>query len=106
MRNLLVCLLFACQTPNSPNCPSRSKLGQNLKNKVDILFVIDDSPSMSPKQAELRARFPELIKILDDFGKANPAHYHIGVATTDMGAGPFNLGNGQCRPGGKGGKLQ
>jgi len=82
------------------------RVEQNIKNKVDILFMIDDSPSMSPKQNELKARFPELIKILDDFGKGNPAWYHIGVVTSDLGAGPFNLGSGQCHPGGKGGKLQ
>jgi hypothetical protein len=82
------------------------RVEQNVKNKVDLLFVIDDSPSMAPKQNELRARFPELIKILDQFGMANPASYHIGVITTDMGAQQYVLGGGQCKPGGRGGKLQ
>lgn len=82
------------------------RVEQNVKNKVDLLFVIDDSPSMAPKQNELKARFPQLIKLLDDFGKDNPANYHIGVITTDLGSGPFTLGGGQCRPGGRGGKLQ
>src|SRR5438309_2310460 len=82
------------------------RVEQNIKNKVDIIFAIDNSPSMSPKQAELKARFPELIKILDNFGKGNPAWYHIGVVTSDLGAGQFNLGGGQCHPGGDGGKLQ
>jgi hypothetical protein len=82
------------------------RVEQNIKNKVDLLFVIDDSPSMAPKQMELRNRFPQLIKILDDFGKVNPAHYHIGVISTDTGSGPFTLGGGQCKPGGRGGKLQ
>jgi hypothetical protein len=82
------------------------RVEQNIKNKVDILFMIDNSPSMSPKQAELKARFPELIKVLDNFGKSNPAWYHIGVVTSDLGAGQFNLGGGQCHPGGDGGKLQ
>jgi hypothetical protein len=82
------------------------RVEQDIKNKVDLLFLIDDSPSMAPKQAELKARFPELIKVLDDFGKANPAWYHIGVVTSDLGAGNFTLGGGQCQPGGRGGKLQ
>jgi hypothetical protein len=82
------------------------RVEQNVKNKVDIVFLIDNSPSMSPKQAELKARFPELIKILDNFGKMNPAWYHIGVITSDLGAGQFTLGGGQCHPGGDGGKLQ
>jgi hypothetical protein len=82
------------------------RIEQNVKNKVDVLFLIDDSPSMTPKQNELRARFPQLIKILENFGQTNPAHYHIGVVTSDLGASSFVLGGGQCKPGGRGGKLQ
>lgn len=103
---------FACfdapvEEPN-PNITQETfvRVEQNIKNKVDILFVIDDSPSMTPKQTELKARFPQLIKILDEFGNSgSPADYQIGVVSTDLGAGPFTLGNGQCTPGGKGGKL-
>jgi hypothetical protein len=76
------------------------------KDKVDILFMIDNSPSMAPKQAELKARFPELIEILDELGQRQPVSYHVGVVTSDLGAGAFTLGGGQCRPGGDGGKLQ
>jgi hypothetical protein len=82
------------------------RVAQNVKNKVDILFMVDNSPSMLPKQAELQARFPLLIKILNDFGKTNPAWYHVGVVTSDLGAGAFTLGGGQCHPGGDGAKLQ
>jgi hypothetical protein len=82
------------------------KVEQNVKNKVDILFMVDNSPSMTPKQNELQARFPELIKILDSFGQTSPASYHIGVVTSDLGAGQFTLSNGQCHPNGDGGKLQ
>ena len=82
------------------------RVEQNIKNKVDILFMVDNSPSMIPKQNQLKSQFPQLIKILDDFGKMNPAWYHIGVVTSDLGAGQFNLGGGQCHPGGDGGQLQ
>jgi hypothetical protein len=88
------------------NQETNVKISENVKNKVDILFMIDNSPSMSPKQNELKARFPELIKVLQDFGKANPAWYHIGVITSDLGAGQYTLGGGQCHPGGDGGQLQ
>src|SRR5678810_1237615 len=82
------------------------RVEQNVKNKVDILFVIDDSPSMTPKQNELKNRFPDLIKVLDDFGAmGNPAWYHIGVVTSDLGAGPTTP-TSNCRPGGLGAKLQ
>ncbi len=82
------------------------RVEQNIKNKVDILFMVDNSPSMIPKQNQLKSQFPQLIKILDDFGKMNPAWYHSGVVTSDLGAGPYNLGNGQCHPGGDGAQLQ
>jgi len=77
-----------------------------IKNRVDLLFVIDDSPGMGAKQTELMAAFPDLLKILDDAGKTPPAWYHIGVVTTDLGAGAITLGSGPCRPGGRSGKLQ
>jgi hypothetical protein len=68
--------------------------------KIDVLFMIDNSPSMAPKQAELINRFPGLVSSLPT------AWYHIGVVTSDLGAAQFNLGGGQCHPGGDGGKLQ
>jgi hypothetical protein len=78
---------------------------QSIKDQVDLLFVIDDSPSMAPKQAELRARFPQLITILDEFAnQGSPADYHIGVITTDLGSGSYVDTN--CKPNGLGGKLQ
>ena len=83
------------------------RVEQNIKNKVDILFMIDNSPSMIPKQNELKNRFPLLIKKLEDFAsKGNPAWYHIGVVTSDLGSGQFTLGSGaQCHPGGDGGQA-
>jgi hypothetical protein len=77
-----------------------------VKNKADILFVLDDSASTSHLKSALKGSFPLLVKILDDFGRDNPAHYHMGVVTSDMGSGPFTLGGGQCYPGGRGGRLQ
>ena len=75
------------------------------RRKIDLLFMVDNSPSMQLKQAELKTRFGSLLKIIDDLGTTNPAWYHIGVITSDLGAGAFNLGAGQCKPGGMGGKL-
>jgi hypothetical protein len=74
---------------------------QNLKDKVDILFMVDDSGSMAPKQQALRTRFPELIKVLDSFAATgNKASYHIGVITSDIGAPGISCGKN------RGGKLQ
>jgi hypothetical protein len=74
---------------------------QNLKDQVDIIFMVDDSGSMAPKQALLQQKFPELIKVLDDFAASgNKASYHIGVVTSDLGAPGISCGAN------KGGKLQ
>jgi hypothetical protein len=100
------CLAPPVETPTTTvEQESPVRVEQNVKNKVDILFMIDDSPSMQPKQAQLIARFPDLIKVLQDFGaQGNPAWYHIGVVTSDLGAGPTTPSS-NCRPGGKGAKL-
>ena len=105
--------LFACLAPpvESPKTTvtqeTSVRVEQSVKNKVDLLFLIDNSPSMAPKQNELRNRFPQLIKALDTFAaQGNPASYHIGVVNSDLGAGPFTLNQGQCHPGGDGAKLQ
>jgi hypothetical protein len=83
------------------------RVEQSVKNKVDLLFMIDNSPSMAPKQNELVKRFPQLIKALDTFAmQGSPASYHIGVINSDLGAGPYTLNQGQCHPGGDGAKLQ
>ncbi len=109
----LACIaLFACydapvETPQPKTIQeTKVRVAQNTKDKVDLLFLIDNSPSMAPKQAELKSRFPQLIQILQDFGKMNPADYHIGVVTSDLGAGPYNINRGQCHPGGDGAQLQ
>ncbi len=52
-----------------------------LKKDVDILFVIDNSPSMSPKQKALAENIPKFIEKIDSFG----VNYHVGIVTTDVG---------------------
>jgi hypothetical protein len=71
-------------------------------DKVDILFVLA-SFTILPKRIELVNQFPALIKALEN---APPASYHIGVISSDLGAGPFTLNQGQCHPGGDGAILQ
>jgi len=50
-------------------------------SNIDILFLIDNSPSMAPKQAALAASIAKLIQKLDLAG----SDYHIGIATSDVG---------------------
>jgi len=64
---------------------------------VDILFVVDNSPSMDPKQAALAAAFPKMIADLKQFPGGMP-DVHIGVVSSNMGAGNGAMG-GNCGTG-------
>ena len=52
-----------------------------VKKDVDILFMIDNSPSMSPKQAALAKNIPKFIEKIESFG----VNYHVGIITSDVG---------------------
>ena len=60
-------------------------------DKVDLLFMIDNSGSMSQEQAKLAKELPKLVEILTTGKKENgetftPARdLHIGIVTSDMG---------------------
>jgi hypothetical protein len=62
---------------------------------IDILFVIDSSPSMMEEHASLRSNFGAMLDRLDDVNGSLP-NVHLGVVTSDMGTAPFNV-NSQCR---------
>jgi hypothetical protein len=66
-----------------------------VERDVDILFVIDSSPSMAEEHASLRANFGALLDRLDDTPEGLP-NVHLGVVSSDMGTAPYNV-NSQCR---------
>jgi len=82
---------------------------------LDLLFVIDDSPSMLDKQNNLAANFPNFINVLQSVPGGLP-NLHLGVVTTDMGTkgsevtapgpGIGQVGNGGCAATGDAGNLQ
>ena len=72
--------------------------------QADILFMIDDSSSMTLNQASLIANFPILMSTLRAFPGGLP-NLHVAVVTSDLGAGS-ETGIGNCAPGGKGGVFR
>jgi hypothetical protein len=84
-----------------------------VNRDIDILFVIDDSPSMLDKQTNLKNNFPNFINVLNTIDGGLP-NVHIGVVTSDLGtkgadgmtaaAIPGSVGG--CSNGGKQGNLQ
>nr|HEX4316354.1 hypothetical protein [Kofleriaceae bacterium] len=87
-----------------------------MNRDIDILFLIDDSPSMADKQRNIGQNFPNFINVLNTIQGGLP-NVHIGVTTSDGGSqgaddsgpGP-NVGSpgtqGGCFGKGKGGVLQ
>ena len=106
---LMIALLAGC--PNrevSRVDPGQQKESENLipvelNRDVDILFVIDNSGSMSEEQASLTANFARFINVLQTIEGGLP-NIHMGVISTDMGAGPFNIQG--CSGNGDNGTLQ
>jgi hypothetical protein len=84
------------QTNQNPEIDARKQL--------DLLFLIDDSPSMADKQANLRRNFPSLIAALQNI-KGGLPDVHIAVVTSDLGSGPTAVSR-ECQPGGKRGVFR
>lgn len=69
---------------------STDSIMTNMSPSVDILFVVDDSPSMDTHQDRLVAN---LDKFIDAFSKSRVIDYHIGVITTSTSKGGILVGN-------------
>ncbi len=89
------------------NAVNRLELNVEPNRNIDILFVIDNSKSMSEEQISLADNFPKFIEKLESIDGGLP-NIHIGVISTDLGAGdaPEHILSLDCAPGGDGGKLQ
>ena len=73
---------------------------------VDILVVMDNSNSMEHEQKNLANNFPKFVEALKTpFLGGKIPNVRIGVVSTDLGAGNYNLPSCETT-GGDGGKLQ
>jgi hypothetical protein len=83
--------LCACTEPNPLYVPTASpcEVGRvviepfdlAVSNRVDILFVVDNSPGMAPAQAALSAAMPEFVEALNANADLD---YQLGVTSTDV----------------------
>jgi hypothetical protein len=68
-------------TPPPPSTPENQDVyRQNYKPSVDILWVVDNSGSMSNEQTAIGENFP----VFMDYFLGSNLDYHIGVVSTDM----------------------
>jgi hypothetical protein len=78
---------------------------QTVNSDLDIVFVVDNSGSMKEEQASLARNFPAFMDVLEALPEGVP-NLHIGVVSSDLGAGPF-IGVESCmKRGGDGGVFQ
>ena len=64
---------------------------------LDLVFAIDNSPSMAPKQAKLKAQFPKLLDALKDPADGTLPDLRLAVIDSDLGTGGAYL-SGACGP--------
>jgi hypothetical protein len=82
--------LWACSAaPLQPlrTCPTatlQTTLTQKVNNELDLLFMIDDSPSMASMQQKLLAQLPTFMQVLQSLPV--PPSLHVAVVSSDMGA--------------------
>ncbi len=78
-----------------------------MRNKVDVLFMVDNSNSMEAMSVELRNRFGSMIQALQALAQNGAAvDLNLGVVTSDYGAGATGAPGCQPSPGGQAGRLQ
>ena len=75
----------------------------NINRDIDIVFLIDKSPTMADEQAALTANFPRFMQILSQIEGGIP-NIHVGVISQDIGAGGMAVG-GNCSGAGDNGNL-
>src|ERR1700742_4656478 len=76
------------------------RVPQNENNQIDVLFMVDNSPSMEAMQNELKNRFGDFFQVFETLAQNGTyADLHIGVVTSDFGAGDTTSGTCQASPG-------
>ena len=84
--------LCACSAsplePPPRQCPPaalQATFTQKVNNELDLLFMLDDSPSMAPLQQKLLAQLPTFMQELQGLPMGLPS-LHVAVISSDMGA--------------------
>lgn len=80
--------------------PDAAKPCTGGDGNLDLVFMIDNSPSMSDKQDLLARNMSELTKALRA-GTGRLPNLHVAVVSSDVGAGAYAIpGNSECSRGG------
>lgn len=90
-----IALLAACGPPTRGNDDDGTGSGSDMTdaapgvkqqcNKMDIVFIVDDSPSMQEEQTNLATNFPMFASVLQNFVNGDGDHIDFRVAVTTTG---------------------
>lgn len=91
-RHALFCVLAAAACSAEVDVDSHQAASEvpDVPHQLDVLVVVDDSGSMAEEQASLAANFQLIVDELESLPGGLP-DLHIGIVSTDMGAGPYNI---------------
>ena len=102
---LWACTSRTLEAPNIvPQATVSTKFTQKINNEIDILFMIDNSSSMTEMQQKILAQLPEFMNVLT--GLKNPPSLHVAVVSSDMGAPGDSTSSIGCTPAGDQGQFQ
>jgi hypothetical protein len=108
---ITLALLAACpardvaEVAPQPTKEDRKDIPLQQRRDIDILFVIDNSGSMLEEQTSLVDNFHRFIEVLERIDGGLPS-VHLGVISSDLGAGPYDIPSGNCFGAGDNGRLQ
>ncbi len=97
----------ACQSGTSNGTPTGGVAGVGQETDIyisvapsrllDLVFMVDNSPSMAPKAAKMNAQFPRLIDGLKDPNDGTLPDLRVAIIDSDLGTGGAYDG-GSCGP--------
>jgi hypothetical protein len=104
---MLVLTAWACvshplgQPTPDPVIVTTGKVVVVASRKLDLLFMVDNSPSMGPKQAKMADQFPGLIEALRDPVDQTLPDLRVAIIDSDLGSGD----SGKCKKSGRYGDM-
>jgi hypothetical protein len=102
---LWACTSRTLEMPNTvPQAVTTQTITQKINNKIDLLFMIDNSSSMTEMQGKLYDQLPSFMNILTSL-TPSPS-LHVAVVSSDMGAPGDSTQSISCTVNGDNGVFQ
>ena len=105
---LLLAVVAGCPDRTMSSDPPQSSTEVSkiipTTDDIDVLFVIDDSPSTADKQQVFASNFANFVAALDAFPGGRP-NLHVGVISSSVDLGTGSFGSGCPSPSPEDGRL-